>query len=211
MSVSFELEAEVRQDTGKGASRRLRQDNKIPAIMYGSGEDPVSLAMQHDKVMHALENEAFYSHKVILRDMQRHPSLPRIQHMDFQRVSSSDRIHMLVPLHFINEDIAVGVKIGGGLITHNMNELEVICAASDLPEYIEVDVAALEEGHALHISDIKLPAGVESTALSHGEGHDLPVVAIHAKRGVSEEDEAEAAAAADASLAAEGEAESSGD
>ena len=205
MSVTFELDAEVRTDLGKGASRRLRHANKIPAIMYGGGEDPVALTMDHDKVAHALENEAFYSsiltvkvagkaQKAILRDLQRHPARPVINHVDFQRVSSKDKIHMQVPLHFINEDIAVGVKIGGGLISHNMNELEVVCMASDLPEYIEVDVKDLEEGHSLHISDLKLPEGVESVALSHGEDHDLPVVSIHAKRGGSDEAEEEAAA-----------------
>ena len=207
MSVTFELDAEVRTDLGKGASRRLRHANKIPAIMYGGGEDPVALTMDHDKVAHALENEAFYSsiltvkvagkaQKAILRDLQRHPARPVINHVDFQRVSSKDKIHMQVPLHFINEDIAVGVKIGGGLISHNMNELEVVCMASDLPEYIEVDVKDLEEGHSLHISDLKLPEGVESVALSHGEDHDLPVVSIHAKRGGGS-DEAEEAPAAE--------------
>ncbi len=205
MSETFELDAEVRQDMGKGASRRLRHANRIPAIMYGGGIDPVSLTMDHDKVAHALENEAFYSHiltikvdgkaqKAILRDLQRHPSKPKIMHVDFQRVSDKDKIHMQVPLHFINEDIAVGVKIGGGMISHNMNELEVVCAAANLPEYIEVDVENLEEGHSLHISDLKLPEGVESVALSYGEDHDLPVVSIHVKRGGAEEEAEEAAA-----------------
>lgn len=197
MSVTFELEATVRTDSGKGASRRLRHANKVPAIMYGGNAEPVALTLDHNPLMHALENEAFYSHvltikvdgkpnKAILRDLQRHPSRPIIMHADFQRVSDKDKIHMLVPLHFINEELAPGVKIEGGMVTHSMSELEITCQAQNLPEYIEVDLKDLHAGHSLHISDIKLPAGVESLALSHGADHDLPVVSIQAKRGGDE-------------------------
>jgi large subunit ribosomal protein L25 len=216
MSVTFELNAEVRTDVGKGASRRLRHANKIPAIIYGGDKDPVSLTMDHDKLFHALENEAFYSHiltinvdgkgeKAILRDLQRHPSKPTVMHADFQRVSATEKIHMNVPLHFENEDTAVGVKDQGGLISHNATDVEVICLAQNLPEYITVDVATLEVGHSLHLSDLVMPEGVELVQLALGEGHDQPVVSIHMPRGggAAEEEVAEAEAAAEGEEAAE--------
>jgi len=198
MSVTFELDAEVRTDMGKGASRRLRHANKIPAVMYGGGEDPVSLTMDHNKIAHALENEAFYSHiltiniggkpaKAILRDLQRHPAKVLILHADFQRVNMKEKLHMNVPLHFINEDIAPGVKEEGGIIQHNVVEVEVSCLPGNLPEYIEVDVAELTMGHSLHLSDIKMVDGVELVQLAHGESHDLPIVSIHKPRAAVEE------------------------
>jgi len=217
MSVTFELDAEVRTDTGKGASRRLRHANKVPAIMYGGGDDPVSLTMEHNKIANALENEAFYSHiltinvdgkgiKAVLRDLQRHPARPTILHADFQRINENEKLHMHVPLHFINEDVAVGVKEQGGLIQHNAVEVEISCLPKDLPEYIEVDVTALELGHSLHLSDLTLPEGVEVVALSHGDDHDQPIVSIHKTRG-GDEEEAEAGEEA----AAEGESEEAKD
>ena len=198
MSVTFELDAEVRTDAGKGASRRLRHTGKIPAIIYGGSKDPVSLTMDHGKLYHALENEAFYSHiltinvdgkgeQVILRDLQRHPSKPTVMHADFQRISATEKMHMTVPLHFENEDIAVGVKDEGGLISHNATDVEVLCLASNLPEYLTVDVAALELGQSLHLSDITLPEGVELVQLNHD--HDLAVVTIHKPRAVVEEED----------------------
>ena len=220
MSVTFELDAEVRTDMGKGASRRLRHANKIPAVMYGGGEDAVSLTMDHNKIMHALENEAFYSHiltinidgkgaKAILRDLQRHPAKPVILHADFQRVNMKEKLHMNVPLHFINEDIAPGVKEEGGLIQHNVVEVEVSCLPTDLPEYIEVDVAELTMGNSLHLSDIKLGDGIELVQLAHGESHDLPIVSIHKPRAVVEEVEEVVAEAGEE--AAEGDSEEAKD
>ncbi len=216
MSVTFELDAEVRTDMGKGASRRLRYANKVPAIMYGGG-DPVSLTLDHNKIMHALENEAFYSHiltinidgkaeKAVLRDLQRHPAKPTILHADFQRVNMKEKLHMHVPLHFINEDIAVGVKDEGGVIQHNVVEVEVSCLPTNLPEYIEIDVAELTLGHSLHLSDITLSEGIELVQLAHGESHDLPVVSIHKPRAVKEEVEDVADVDAD-EAAAEGDSE----
>ena len=213
MSVTFELDAEVRTDMGKGASRRLRHANKIPAVMYGGGADPVSLTMEHNKIAHALENEAFYSHiltinidgkpaKAILRDLQRHPAKMRILHADFQRVNMKEKLHMNVPLHFLNEDLAPGVKEEGGIIQHNVVEVEVSCLPGNLPEYIEVDVAELTLGHSLHLSDIKMADGVELVQLAHGESHDLPVVSIHKPRAAVEEVE---------EVVAEGEAAPEGD
>lgn len=189
---SFTLQAHARADKGKGASRRLRRlNNLVPAILYGDDKPATMLSVPHKDLLKCLEAEAFYSsiitldvdgqpHKVLLRDLQRHPAAPRVLHVDFQRVSGTRKIHVRVPLHFLNEESCVGVKQQGGAISHNMNELEVSCLAADLPEFIEVDLAAVEAGQVLHISDLKLPKGVESVALSHGADHDLPVVAVHA-------------------------------
>jgi len=192
---SFTLQANVRADKGKGASRRLRRLNhQVPAILYGDDKEPVMLSVPHKDLVKCLDSEAFYSsiitlnvdgqpHKVLLRDLQRHPSEPRILHADFQRVSGTRKIHMRVPLHFIHEDNCAGVKQQGGVISHSMNELEVSCLAADLPEYIEVDLAQVMVGQIVHISDLKLPPGVESVALTHGADHDSAVVSVHAAKG----------------------------
>ncbi len=201
MSVDFNINAESRSDVGKGASRRLRRDGKVPGIIYGSGKDSVALTTDHNQLAHHLEHEAFYSHiltvtldgkaqKVVLKDLQRHPAKPRILHVDFLRVGDNDVIHMQVPVHFINEDIAAGVKTGG-LISHLMNAVEIICKAKDLPEFLTVDIAELEEGASLHLSDLDMPKGVTVAALTHGEGHDLPVVSIHTPRGGAEDEDAD--------------------
>ncbi len=201
MKVDFTLTAERRTDVGKGASRRLRRAGKIPAVMYGASEDPISLTLDHDSFMHRLEHEAFYSHiltlsvddkiyKAVLKDLQRHPAKSRMLHADFLRVGEDDVIHMSVPLHFIGEDVAPGVKTGG-LVSHLMSSVEIICKAGELPEYLEVDLSNLEAGDSLHLSDIKLPAGAVVAALQHGEDHDLPVASIHMPRGTSSDDEAE--------------------
>ena len=202
MKVDFTLSAESRKDVGKGASRRLRHEGKIPAVMYGAGEDPVSLSLDHDSFMHRLEHEAFYSHiltitvdgdktyKAVLKDLQRHPAKNRMLHADFLRVGENDVIHMSVPLHFVGEDVAPGVK-SGGLVSHLMTSVEIICKAGDLPEYLEVDLSGLEAGDSLHLSDIKLPEGAVVAALQHGEDHDLPVASIHMPRGAGSTEEAE--------------------
>lgn len=216
MSVDFNINAESRSDVGKGASRRLRHAGKVPGIIYGSGKDPVALTTDHNQLAHHLEQEAFYSHiltvtldgkaqKVVLKDLQRHPAKPRILHIDFLRVGDNDTIHMQVPVHFINEEISVGVK-SGGLVSRLMNSIEIICKAKDLPEFLQVDIADLEEGSSLHLSDIDLPKGVTIAALTHGADHDLPVVSIHIPRGGVDEEEAEAETEGD-SAAAEGEGE----
>ena len=205
MSVDFNLAAESRSDKGKGASRRLRREGKVPAVIYGAGEDAASISIEHDSLFHHLEHEAFYSHilsinvdgneeKAVLKDLQRHPFKPTILHADFMRVSDKDKLRMSVPLHFTGEDLAPGVKVGGGMVTHNMAEVEISCLPGVLPEYIEADLSELELDHAIHLSDIKLPEGVEIVALSHGADHDLPVAAIHKTRGSAEADDTEAAA-----------------
>jgi large subunit ribosomal protein L25 len=136
--------------------------------------------------------------KAIMRDLQRHVTKPKITHMDLQRVSATETIHMQIPLHFVGEDVAPGVKLEGGQITHNMSELEVMCKAQDLPEFIEVDLSQMALNDVIHVSDLKLPAGVESVALSHGEEHDLPVAAIHKKGAMTEEAPEEEAAGEEA-------------
>jgi large subunit ribosomal protein L25 len=199
MSVDFTFHAKGREVSGKGASRRLRRlTGEVPAIVYGGKEDAQSITLIHKDVIKALENEAFYSHiisldvdgksqDVIVKDVQRHPAKTAILHLDFLRISKTTALTIRVPLHFINEDSCIGVKKEGGIISHTMSELEVQCLPKDLPEYIEVDVSELALGSTLHISDITLPKGVESVALSHGSDHDLPVAAVNkAKSGGSE-------------------------
>ena len=197
--VDFNITAEVRSDLGKGASRRLRHEGKVPAVIYGGEKDPVSLTLDHDSMFHHLENEAFYSHiltidvagakeKAVLKDLQRHPAKPIIMHADFMRVSEKETLKMHVPLHFTNEEQAPGVK-QGGIVTHNVTEVEIQCLPKDLPEYLEVDLAGVEMEQILHLTDIKLPAGVELVELLHGEDHNQAIAAIHKTRASKEADE----------------------
>jgi len=196
----FVLDAQIRTDEGKGASRRLRHSNLTPAIIYGGKEAPQSITLEHKELAKHLENEAFYSHivslnvagkaqDVILKDLQRHPAKPIVMHADFLRVSQTEKFTTKVPLHFINEDIAPGVKTNGGIVNHIMTDLEISCLPRDLPEFIEVDLAEIDLGDIVHISDLKLPEGVESIALNHGSDYDLSVASIVKPRGVAEEEE----------------------
>jgi large subunit ribosomal protein L25 len=206
MSKKFVIEASSRADLGKGASRRLRRLNDaIPAIIYGGDKAPANISLDHGKLLHSVENEAFFTsiltlnvdgvaESVIVKDLQRHPARPLILHADFQRVSADHAVHVKVPLHFINEATAKGVKQGGGKVMHLMTELEITCLPKDLPEFIEVDVKDLDVGDSLHIADLKLPAGVTSVALTHGESGNLAVVSVSVIKG-SEEAVAAAAAA----------------
>ena len=199
MSTDFVLNAKSREDTGKGASRRLRRlAGEVPAIVYGGKKGAQKLTLLHKEIAKALDNEAFYSHiialdidgkseDVILKDVQRHPAKKIILHLDFLRVSKSTKLQTRVPLHFVNEDTSVGVKMGGGIVAHTMTELEVLCLPKDLPEYIEVDMAEVEVGQIVHISDIKLPKGVESVALNQGADHDLSVATINKPKAAVEE------------------------
>ena len=199
--VDFVLNAKPRGDKGKGASRRLRRlENQVPAIVYGGKKEPQNISLGHFEIEKALENEAFYSHiitinvdggsseEVIIKDIQRHPAKSQVTHMDFLRVDRNQKLHTKVPLHFLNEDKAKGVK-AGGIVQHTMTELDIQCLPQDLPEFIEVDLIAVELGQAIHLSDIKLPKGVESVELLHGAEHDLPVASIIKPRGAAEDAE----------------------
>ena len=205
---SFTLNAESRGDIGKGASRRLRHANQFPAVIYGGDAEPQSLTMDHSEILKVIEDEAFYTSilnvqidgkdtRAVVKDIQRHAYKPKILHMDFQRVSEDQKIHMQVPIHFLGGENSPGVKTGGQM-THLMNSIEIECKAKDLPEYIEIDVSAMNVGDTLHISDLPLPEGVTSVELAHGEDHDQPVVAVQKARGMKA-DEAEESSAEDES------------
>jgi large subunit ribosomal protein L25 len=197
---SFELNAQTREVFGSGASRRLRRlENRVPAILYGASEPPLPISLDHNQVLRALENEAFYSHiltikleegieqKAVLKDLQRHAYKPRILHMDLQRVSAKEKITMSVPLHFKGEALAPGVKEEGGVLTKLLNSVEVRCLPAALPEYIEVDVSHLALDESILLSQLNLPKDVELMAIvSHEE--DRPVVNIHIPRAIVEED-----------------------
>ena len=193
MNVDFKLTASLRSERGTNASRRLRAAGMVPGVLYGGGEPPAEVSFEHDILMHNLEDEAFYSHvltvevdgkpqKAILRELQRHPYKPAILHVDLLRVREDTRINVHVPLHFVNEDTCHGVKLEGGVLSHNFVELEITCLPKDLPEFIEVDVQDLKLNEAIHLSEIKVPEGVTIVELAHGEGHDHAVVSVHAKR-----------------------------
>lgn len=200
MSQEFVIEAFPRDEQGRGASRRLRrEERKIPAIVYGGKKEAVSISIWHNELKKALENEAFFSHiltieldgkkeSVILKDLQRHPYKPLLTHADFLRVDKDHEIHVNVPLHFLNEDTAPAIKLQGGVANHQINEVEVICLPQNLPEFIEVDMTPVEMDQVVHLSDLKLPKGVRVAALLQGEDHDLPVVAIHKPRGAKADD-----------------------
>jgi large subunit ribosomal protein L25 len=218
MSEDFDLVAEIREGQGKGASRRLRHEGKVPAIIYGAGRPPRALTFDHNRVLHQLENESFYSsilnikvgeksQAAIVKDIQRHPAKQWIMHMDFQRIVEDVKIKMNVPIHYLNEEDAVGVRLGGGSVSRLMTEVEVTCLPKDLPEYFELDIAELELNEMLHLSDLKVPDGVEIVELTHGEERDQPVVSIHViKAAPIEEDIVEEAAEGEEGEAAEGEA-----
>ncbi|MGQ9448258.1 50S ribosomal protein L25/general stress protein Ctc [Xanthomonas citri pv. bilvae] len=199
MAKTHEIKVERRADEGKGASRRLRHAGVIPAIVYGGELEPVSIQLDHEQVWLAQQNEWFYSsildlnlngdvQQVLLRDMQRHPFKQLIMHIDFQRVSANEKLSAAVPLHFINEASSPAGKSSEVVVTHELNEVQVVCLPKDLPEFIEVDLGALEVGNVIHLSEIKLPAGVEIPELKLGKEHDVAVVA--AKHVRIEEDDA---------------------
>jgi len=201
MSDQFELHAEVREDMGKGASRRLRRlADLVPAIIYGGDKDPQPLTLIRKDLEKALENEAFYSHvlsikvgkgkqKAILKDLQRHPARNNVMHADFLRVDDKTVVKVNVPIHFLNEDTCVGVKMQGGIIQHQATDVEVQCLPGDIPEYLEVDMLEVETGQIVHLSEIALPEGVVSVALALGEDHDLAIASIIAPKGSADDDE----------------------
>ena len=202
MAEKFDLVAEIRQDRGKGASRRLRHADKVPAIIYGAGRPPRALSFDHNKVLKQLENESFYSsilnikvgeksQAAIVKDIQRHPSKARIMHIDLQRIVEDVKIKMNVPIHFLNAEEADGVKNGGGSVSQLVNDIEVICLPKDLPEYFEVDILTLGLDEMLHLSDLTVPDGVEIPQLAQGPENDQAIVSIHVIKVAVIEEEVE--------------------
>ncbi|MBS1270669.1 MAG: 50S ribosomal protein L25 [Gammaproteobacteria bacterium] len=218
MSTDYRINAEPRLDSGKAASRRYRRDGKIPAVVYGAGKKNKSLLLDHHEIFHSLEQEGFRSavikidigknvEQAILRDIQMHPVKPNVLHVDFQRISATETLHIAVPIHFIGEEEAPGVKTEEGIMSHMLNEIDVSCLPADLPEYLEVDVSGLHLHDSASLSDIKVPEGVEITALLH-EGEDQVVATVYAPQIEVEEDlEAEADEEADEEAEIEGEGE----
>ena len=201
--ATIEVNAVSRSVQGTGASRRLRRTGKVPGIIYGASEKAQVIELDHKAILLQLRHEAFHSsilamnidgkkQNVLLRDVQMHPWKQEVLHIDFQRVDAKQKINMHVPLHFVNEEMSPGVKFGGGVVNHVMTEVEVTCLPGDLPEYLEVDLGSAELGDAVHLSEVKLPPGVESFQLVRG---DDPVIAsVQVPRVVVEPEEVEAAA-----------------
>ena len=198
--MSISINAVKRDVKGTGASRRARRAGNVPGVVYGGGQAAVNLEINHKELFLEFRHEAFHSsildlildgkkESVLLRDFQMHPVRNTIQHMDFQRVSANEKIHVKVPFHFINADIAPGVKLGGGIVAHILTEAEVSCLPKDLPEFLTVELATLEIGHSVHLSQVTLPKGVEFVALAHG--NDAAVAAIAKTRGGVSDDAAE--------------------
>lgn len=212
MADKYELSAETRKGLGKADSRRMRRvANQIPAIIYGAGKTPTPILINHHQMDNALKNDAFYSHiltvrvgsteeKVVLKALQRHPSRPQILHADFLRISASEKLHMNVPIRFINEEVAPGVKEDHGLVSHLLNDVEIRCLPSDLPEFIEADLSELGMDQSFHLSQLKVPHGVEIVALLHED--DRPVASIH-KPHMEETEEQAAAPSAEVPLVGE--------
>ncbi|MEX2163512.1 MAG: 50S ribosomal protein L25/general stress protein Ctc [Sulfuricaulis sp.] len=197
MSAKYELTAEPRAAKGTGASRRLRRSGKVPAILYGAGKEATMVSLDHNVMVRHLENEKFHTSiltvnvgtekdQAILRDYHMHPFKPVVMHVDLQRISATEKIHMAVPLHFVGHDIAPGVKVDGGIVSHLMTEVDITCLPKDLPEFLTVDMSALHINESVHLSALKLPEGVTITSLAHG-GDDLAVAVITTIRVVEEE------------------------
>ena len=211
MSTNFTINAKSREDTGKGASRRLRRlTGEVPAIIYGGKKDAEKISILHKDITKALENDAVYSSIIslsidgkaedtIIKDIQRHPAKQIILHMDFLRVSKTTKLQTRVPLNFINEDTCVGVKLGGGLIAHTMTDIEVSCLPKDLPESIDVDMAEVDVGQIVHLSDLTLPDGVESVSLSQGAEYDLTVATVNKQKAVEIDEPSESESTEDTS------------
>ena len=209
--MKIEISAITRKAQGTGASRRLRKAGRVPGIVYGDSA-PTLIDVDHNNIYHSLRKETFHAsvltlnldgkvEQVLLRDFQMHPFRQQVQHIDFQRVSKDKNIHMKVPLHFINSDIAPGVKLNGGIVSHVMNDLNIACFPADLPEFIEVDLSTLAIGHSIHVSDLKLPKGI--SVAGHAHAGDAVVATVQIPRGAVEAAAtAEVAAAAPAAAAA---------
>ncbi|MDR3390347.1 MAG: 50S ribosomal protein L25/general stress protein Ctc [Sulfuriferula sp.] len=193
----MEVIAQKRDVQGKGASRRLRRTGKTPGVIYGGNKPAVNIELDHNALYYALKREAFHAsvltmnldgvkEAVLLRDFVMHPFRVEVQHIDFQRVDKTHKIHVSIPLHFVNADVAPGVKLSGGNVSHIMTELDVSCLVDNLPEFVEVDLSNLAAGHSIHVSELKLPAGVEAVH----KGEDSAVVTIVVPRGAATEETA---------------------
>lgn len=200
--MQIEIIANKRDTKGTGASRRLRRAGKVPGIVYGGGKDAVSIELDHKALFLQFRHEAFHAsilnlnldgkkEQVLLRDYQMHPVRTEIAHIDFQRVSTTEKIHVKVPLHFVNAEVSPGVKLNGGIVTHILTEADVSCLAKDLPEFVEVDLSKAEAGQTIHLSEIKLPKGVEFVKLAHGD--DAAVASVTVPRGAATAEETLAA------------------
>jgi len=196
MSEVFEVPAQSRGDTGKGASRRLRREGLVPAIIYGGNSEPEMISVRHNELERQLDHEAFYSSlldlkldgkttKVVLKDLQRHPAKPFLLHVDFLRVSRDDKLRLTIPIHFVNEETSPGVKMGGK-VSHNVTEIEVSCLPGDLPEYLSVDMSQMDVGDVVHVSELQLPEKVE---LTQALDPDTPVVSIYTPQAESTADD----------------------
>jgi len=206
--MTIEFTAFARTAEGRGASRRMRRAGKAPGIVYGGTTKPTPIELDHNALFHALRNEAFHSsilmmkldgavQKVLLRDVQMHPFRNEVLHVDFQRVDENRKIHMKVPLHFVNGEVSPAVKLNGAIVSHVTTEVDVACLPKDLPEFIEVDLSSLEVGHSIHVSALKVPAGV--IVVTHGKTDPVVATAVVPRAAV----EAEEAAAAEAAAPAE--------
>ena len=213
MAKEFDLIAEVREDSGKGASRRLRRSGKVPAILYGAGKAPTAITFDTNQLLRKMEQEAFFSsvltvkvgpksQQVILKDVQAHPAKRMVLHVDLQRIVADEKIRMTVPIHFLNEDVAPGVKSGGS-ISHMMTEVDITCLPADLPEFLDLDVGEVELDQLLRLSDIPLPSGVEIPDLALDNDRD--VVSIQIIKEVVEEVEEEEVLEGEAAAPEEGE------
>ncbi len=206
--MKIEISATSRKAQGTGASRRLRKTGRVPGIVYGERE-PTLIDLDHNNLYHALRKESFHAsvltleldgkkEQVLLRDFNMHPFRQQVQHIDFQRVDKNKKIHMKVPLHFLNAETSIGVKESGGIVSHVMNDLNIACLPDDLPEFIEVDLSSLSLSHSIHVSDIKLPKGIE--VAGHGHVGEAVVVTVQIPRGAVEAEAAAAAAVAAAAV-----------
>ncbi|MCK8126202.1 50S ribosomal protein L25/general stress protein Ctc [Pseudoalteromonas sp. 2CM39R] len=195
---TYTYNAELRTETGTGASRRLRREDKVPAILYGADKEAASIVLAHKDMIKAQEDEGFYTHiltlniggesvEAILKDIQRHPFKPKITHLDFQRVDASHKLHTKVPVHFIGEE---KVTKAGNTVVHQLTEIEITCLPKALPEFVEVNVSDLVAGDSIHLSDLKLPSGVASVELTKGADHDQSVVTVKANKAAPAEEEA---------------------
>ena len=198
--MSLELNATLREVKGKGASRRLRHAKTLPAIVYGGSKDPVSITLLQKDVQYRLPDEHFYSQvlslniegkaeDVLLRDVQHHPYKMEVMHMDFIRVDAKKVVHVFSQLHYVGEDVSPGIKSEDGVINHVLTEVELECLPKNIPEFIEIDLSEMHVGDVIHLSDLKLPEGVEVLALKQGEEHDTAVVGMHVRKVIEEVEE----------------------